>query len=80
MCVDFAYVCGRGMLACVCIQVCAHLHVHTCGGMRLMSNVLLDHLPFHLLRQGLSPDPKLAKVTSLTRYLALEIWFLTPED
>lgn len=67
------------MSACVWIQMCAHMHVPKCGGQRLMSNVLLDHSPFDAPRQGLSPNPKLAKVATLVSYIALGSLFLSPE-
>lgn len=44
-----------------------------------MSNVLLDHSPFDVLRQGLLLNPKLAKVASLASHLALRFLFLSPE-
>lgn len=67
------------MFACVWIQMCAHMHVPTCGGQRLMSIVLLDHSPFDVPKQGLSLNPRLAKVATLASYVALGSLFWSPE-
>lgn len=43
---------------CVCAHMGAHMHVYVCacGGLELMSEIILDSLPHYSLRQGLSVD------------------------